>query len=107
MDTKEKFARFYVGQRVWHKRFHYRGLIFNVDPIFSGDDEWYEQVATSRPPKDEPWYHVLPSGHEHVTYVAERNLEADDSDAVIEHPLVDELFGDRTRTGYAPKNALN
>lgn len=97
---KEKFALFHVGQKVRHKRFDYRGLIYNVDAVFSGEDAWYDQVAQSRPPKDAPWYHVLPSGEQHTTYVAERNLEADESDAAIEHPLVGMLFGDSTKEGY-------
>lgn len=104
---KEKFARFHVGQRVRHKLFHYRGVIFNVDAVFSSDDEWYEHVAQSRPPKDAPWYYVLPSGEQHTTYVAERNLEADDSRDEIEHPLMPRLFGDVTDDGYLPREKLN
>ncbi len=52
-------AKFYVGQLVYHKRFDYRGVVVDVDPQFQGDDEWYEVMACSRPPKDKPWYHVL------------------------------------------------
>jgi len=103
----EIIARFRLGQLVHHKLFDYRGVIFNVDGVFSGDDEWYEQVAKSRPPKDEPWYHVLPSGSQHTTYVAECNLEADDSLAAIEHPLVMALFGDLTPDGYVAREKLN
>ena len=49
-------------------------------------------MARSRPPKDAPWYHVLPHGAEHTTYVAERHLEPDASGEPIRHPLLDELF---------------
>ena len=104
---KEKFACFHVGQIVRHKLFDYRGVVFNVDAVFSGDDEWYEHVAKSRPPKGAPWYHVLPSGQQHTTYVAERNLEADDSTEAIEHPLVAALFGDVTEGGYVSREKLN
>lgn len=104
---KEKFARFHVGQRVRHKLFEYRGVVFNVDAVFSSNDEWYEQVARSRPPKDAPWYHVLPSGAEHTTYVAERNLEADDSREAIDHPLMRSLFGEATDDGYPSREKLN
>ena len=104
---KEIIARFRLGQLVHHRLFDYRGVVFNVDGVFSGDDEWYEQVAKSRPPKDEPWYHVLPNGAQHTTYVAERNLEADDSLAAIEHPLVARLFGDMTSDGYVAREKLN
>ena len=52
----------------------------------------YEQVARSRPPRDRPWYHVLPDDATHTTYVAERNLEPDESLEPIVHPLVPQFF---------------
>ena len=60
-------ARFEVGQVVQHRRFAYRGVVFDVDPCFQGSDDWYEQVALSRPPKDRPWYHVLVHDASHTT----------------------------------------
>ena len=83
---------FYIGQCVHHKRFDYRGVIVDVDAEFSGTDEWYEQVARSRPPKDRPWYHVLVDGGAHMTYVAERHLEQDETGLPIVHPAVDDFF---------------
>jgi len=56
-----------------------------VDETFQGSDEWYDEVARSRPPKDKPWYHVLVHGASHRTYVAERHLEPDVSGEPIEH----------------------
>ena len=90
----EHTARFFVGQIVHHTKFDYRGVIFDVDATFHGSDEWYEQVARSRPPKDRPWYRVLVDGGEHTTYVAERNLEADESGEAIHHPLLSVLCGE-------------
>ncbi len=81
-----------MGSIVHHRRFDYRGVVFDVDADFQGSDEWYEQVARSRPPKDAPWYHVLPDGAAHTTYVAERHLEADESGEPVRHPLLEELF---------------
>ncbi|MGE4649601.1 MAG: heat shock protein HspQ, partial [Myxococcota bacterium] len=46
---------FSVGYVVEHRLFDYRGVIFDVDAHFEGSDEWYEQVARSRPPRDRPW----------------------------------------------------
>ncbi len=89
---ESRSARFAVGQLIHHKLFDYRGVVFDVDPIFMGSDEWYERVARSRPPKDQPWYHVLVHGAEHTTYVAERNLELDTSSEPIQHPMIDALF---------------
>ena len=85
-------ARFAVGQLVQHRLFGYRGVIYDVDPVFQGSDEWYEQVARSRPPKDAPWYHVLVDGSEATTYVAERNLAPDEQGGPVRHPRVEELF---------------
>lgn len=87
--TKAKFA---PGELVHHKRFDYRGVVVDVDPVFQGTDEWYEHVARSRPPKDEPWYHVLVHGNPVETYVAERHLEPDHSGRAIDHPSVKHLF---------------
>ena len=67
-------------------------VIVEVDTHFRGSDLWYDTVARSRPPKYSPWYHVLPHGAQHRTYVAERNLEPDDSGLPIQHPLVESYF---------------
>jgi heat shock protein HspQ len=93
-------AKFTVGAIVQHRLFGYRGAIFDVDPHFQGTEEWYEQVARSRPPKDAPWYHVLVDGAEHTTYVAERNLEPDPVPGQIEHPLLGEFFDRYDGTWY-------
>ena len=87
-----KRSKFTVGELVQHRMFEYRGVIFDVDASFQGSEEWYDQVARSRPPKDAPWYHVLVHGHTHTTYVAERNLMADPGADPIDHPLLDSLF---------------
>ncbi len=87
-----KQAKWNIGQLVHHKMFNYRGVIYDADPEFMLPEEWYEQVAKSRPPKDEPWYHVLVDGGDTMTYVAQRNLESDMDDDPIEHPLVGNYF---------------
>ena len=83
---------YFIGQCIHHNKFDYRGVIVDVDGQFSGSDEWYEQVARSRPPKDKPWYHVLVDGSGQMTYVAERHLEKDTSTAPIDHPAIDVYF---------------
>ena len=100
-------ARFSIGQLVHHRLFDYRGVIFDADPVFQGTDEWYQAVAKSRPPKDQPWYHVLVDGAEHTTYVAERNLEPDLSEDAIEHPLVGRLFAGREEGRYLLNLGVN
>ena len=66
-------CKFVFGQQIHHKLFDYCGVIVAVDPCYMGDDQWYEMVARSRPPKEKPWYHVKKTDGRH-TYVAERNL---------------------------------
>ncbi|RKZ33884.1 MAG: heat shock protein HspQ [Gammaproteobacteria bacterium] len=85
-------AKFAVGQVIHHRLFDYRGVIVDVDPEFQGTEEWYAQVALTRPPRDIPWYHVLVHDLSRETYVAERNLEADFSGEPVEHPYVDRVF---------------
>ena len=100
-------AKFRVGQLVHHNLFAYRGVIFDLDPDFQGTEEWYEQVARSRPPKNEPWYHVLVHEAVHTTYVAERNLRSDDSGLPIRNPHLSELFEEFGDGGYVLKQKIN
>ena len=90
--TKIVRAKFAVGDLVYHRLFDYRGVVVDVDPTFESTEEWYEAVAKSRPPKDKPWYHVLVHEAMHSTYVAERNLEPDESASPIEHPMLEHWF---------------
>ncbi|RDE19532.1 heat shock protein HspQ [Motiliproteus coralliicola] len=85
-------AKFCVGQLIHHRLFNYRGVVVDVDQTCQASEEWYETVAKSRPPKDQPWYSVLVHQGTHTTYVAERNLEADDSVDPVIHPLVEQCF---------------
>jgi heat shock protein HspQ len=102
-----KTAQFYIGQIVDHLRFGYRGVIYGVDSRFAHSEEWYDMVATSRPPKDQPWYHVLVDGADHTTYVAERNLAPSQDLTAIEHPLISEVFKAFDGERYLPKQAMN
>ena len=100
-------AKFGVGDCIHHRRFGYRGVIVDVDATFQGTEDWYDQMAASRPPKDAPWYHVLVHAAFHTTYVAERNLEIDPSGEPTDHPLLDDFF-DGFRDGrHLPRRGLN
>jgi heat shock protein HspQ len=103
----QHLARFAVGQLVDHRLFGYRGVVFDVDANFELDDEWYEQMAQSRPPKDQPWYHVLVHDSDGTTYVAERNLEAASSPTPVRHALLDRFFRAFADGRYAPRVRLN
>ncbi|HOP17622.1 MAG: heat shock protein HspQ [Chromatiaceae bacterium] len=89
MTVKPKF---FVGQIVHHNRFDYRGVIVDVDASFQGTESWYDQVARSRPPKDQPWYRILVDGIDQETYVAERHLEPAPDTTPVSHPELLKLF---------------
>ena len=87
-------CKFAIGQLIKHLLFDYRGVVVDVDATFQGTEAWYEQMAQSKPPKDNPWYHVLVHNAQHMTYVAERNLVTDKIHKPIDHPLVKAFFSD-------------
>ena len=89
MDPNCKFS---IGDIIHHLRFDYRGVIYDVDATFQGTEEWYNQMAKSKPPRDQPWYHVLVDQSASMTYVAERNLDSDSYSTPVIHPLVDQYF---------------
>ncbi|MBL6934607.1 MAG: heat shock protein HspQ [Alphaproteobacteria bacterium] len=107
MRDRVNDGKFGIGQLVHHRLFDYRGVIFDVDPVFQGSEEWYETVARSHPPKDQPWYHLLVHQGTHTTYVAERNLEADSDTAPIVHPALDQVFSAFEDGAYAPRRRGN
>ena len=88
----DRVAKFSIGDVVEHLRFDYRGVIVDIDATFQGTDEWYHEVARSRPPREQPWYHVLVDGASHTTYVAQSNLELDTLGGRVEHPLLPRFF---------------
>ena len=100
-------AKFSVGQLIHHKMFGYRGVVVGVDPTFDLTDEWYEEVARSRPPKDAPWYQVLVHDSDQTTYVAERNLEPDTCADPIQHPLIDDVLGPFLDGHYADSGPVH
>ena len=100
-------AKYCIGQLIQHKLFDYRGIILSVDLEFKSTNEWYEMVAKSRPPKDEPWYHVLVHNGTHTTYVAERNLEEDLGKDPIHHPLIEEFFDGYENSHYIIRRRAN
>ena len=105
MSTTE--AEFSVGQLIHHRMFNYRGVVIDVDPQFHGPEDWYNKMARSRPPKENPWYHVLVDGSDVRTYVAERNLERDTSGASIQHPDILLHFEELTPQGYITRRKGN
>ncbi len=90
-------ARFSIGDVVRHRLFDFRGVVFDIDPIFANSEEWYQSIpAEARPRKDQPFYHLLAENAEasYVAYVSQQNLIADDSEEPVDHPAITGLFDD-------------
>ena len=99
--------QFHPTELIHHRLFDYRGVIIDVDRNFQGTEEWYDTVAKSRPPKNRPWYHVLVHESDHLTYVAEQNLEADDSVEPITNPMLNHFFTTFDNGKYVLNAPLN
>ena len=96
-------AHFGIGEVVRHRVFDFRGVIFDVDPVFANSEEWYQAIPEDiRPRKDQPFYHLLAENAEssYTAYVSQQNLIRDDSDDPVEHPAIDGLFDDRVDGRY-------
>jgi heat shock protein HspQ len=94
-------ARFAIGEVVRHRLFDFRGIIFDVDPVFANSEEWYEAIPEAlRPSKDQPFYHLLAENAEssYIAYVSQQNLITDDSEEPVEHPAIASMF-DRVEDG--------
>jgi heat shock protein HspQ len=92
---KARVAKFGIGQVVRHRKHSFRGVIFDIDPIFANTEEWWLSIPEeSRPRKDQPFYHLLAenSETEYIAYVSEQNLLPDTSSDPIRHPQVEEIF---------------
>jgi len=88
-------AKFRIGQVVKHRLFAFRGVIFDVDPVFSNTEEWWQSIPEDiRPSKDQPFYHLLAENDdtEYVAYVSEQNLLNDETGDPVRHPQVKQYF---------------
>ena len=88
-------ARFTIGEVVKHRLLDFRGVIFDVDPVFANSDEWYEAIPEQiRPAKDQPFYHLLAENAEssYVAYVSQQNLVPDEEGEEVDHPVINGLF---------------
>jgi heat shock protein HspQ len=105
-------ARFTIGQVVKHRLFPFRGVIFDVDPVFNNTEDWWLSIPEEiRPRKDQPFYHLLAENDdtEYVAYVSEQNLLIDDTGEPIRHPQVREYFEDfdPKRKSYRPRRRIS
>jgi len=80
---------------VRHRLFDFRGVIFDIDPVFANSEEWYQAIPEDiRPPKDQPFYHLLAENAEssYIAYVSQQNLLPDVEGEPIHHPAIPGIF---------------
>lgn len=88
-------AKFSIGDVVRHRLFDFRGVIYDIDPVFANSEEWYESIPKDlQPAKDQPFYHLFAENADssYVAYVSQQNLVADDSGEPVSHPEVRRMF---------------
>ncbi len=99
VGTEIRVAKFQIGEVVKHRIFPFRGVIFDVDAVFSGTEEWWLSIpADMRPHKEQPYYHLLAENEQttYTAYVSEQNLLTDDSEEPLRHPQINAIFAGRT-----------
>jgi heat shock protein HspQ len=95
MRMNARLAKFALGQVVHHRVYAFRGVIFDVDPVFANTEEYWLSIPESiRPHKDQPFYHLLAENDQgsYVAYVSEQNLLPDDSGEPVGHPQTTLIF---------------
>jgi heat shock protein HspQ len=98
-------AKYQIGQVLKHRLFDFRGVVFDVDPVFANTDEWYESIPEEvRPAKDQPYYHLFAENERthYVAYVSEQNLVPDEDESRVSHPDIAKMF-ELTEQGYILK----
>ena len=107
--SKTRVAKYKIGEIVRHRLFPFRGVVFDIDPVFNNTEEWWLAIPEEiRPHKDQPFYHLFAENAEteYIAYVSEQNLLPDTSAEPIRHPQVAEVFEKDDKGTYRPRNSL-
>ena len=107
--SKSRLARYKLGEVVKHRVFPFRGVIFDIDPVFNNTDEWWLSIPENvRPSKDQPFYHLFAENaeSEYIAYVSEQNLLPDTSGKPVRHPQIAEAFERDDEGEYHPRNTV-
>ena len=94
-DSVMRTAKFGLGAVVRHRIYPFRGIVFDIDPVFDNTEEWWLAIPEEvRPRKDQPFYHLLAENaeSEYVAYVSEQNLVTDTSGEALRHTGIAEVF---------------
>jgi heat shock protein HspQ len=90
-------ARFAIGEVVRHRVFDFRGVVFDIDPVFANSEDWYQAIPEQvRPHKDQPFYHLFAENADssYIAYVSQQNLLPDADQGPVNHPAIEGYFDD-------------
>lgn len=102
-------ARFAIGEVVRHRIFEFRGVIFDIDPVFANSEEWYQSIPEHvRPHKDQPFYHLFAENADssYIAYVSQQNLLPDAEQGPVSHPAIEGYFDDWANGRYPLKRNM-
>jgi heat shock protein HspQ len=105
--TRIRSAKYQIGQVVRHRIFPFRGVVFDVDPVFDNTEEWWQAIPEEiRPAKDQPFYHLFAENDEseYIAYVSEQNLVPDNSGRPLRHSQIGEFFAGRDGAVFRPRD---
>lgn len=103
-------ARFSIGDVVRHRMLGFRGVVFDIDPVFANSEEWYESIpADLRPGREQPFYHLLAENEDssYVAYVSQQNLLSDPEGGPVEHPSLPQMFDGFRNGRYQLRRSLS
>jgi heat shock protein HspQ len=102
-------ARFAIGDIVRHRSHDFRGVVFDIDPVFANSEEWYESIPLEfRPTREQPFYHLLAENEEssYVAYVSQQNLLGDGEGGPVDHPSIAQIFEDFADGRYRMRHGM-
>ncbi len=109
LKSRMRTAKYQLGSVVKHRVFPFRGVVFDIDPVFNNTEEWWLSIpAEVRPDKDQPFYHLYAENAEteYVAYVSEQNLLPDTSGDPVRHPQVTQTFTRDPKGRYRLRNSV-
>ena len=102
-------TRFAIGDVVRHRHHDFRGVVFDIDPVFANSEEWYQSIPVEvRPNREQPYYHLLAEGEDssYVAYVSQQNLVDDAQGGPVDHPSLSQIFEDFREGRYQLRRGL-
>lgn len=100
-------AKFRIGEVVRHRFFPFRGVVFDADPNFDSDEEWWQAIPEDiRPDRDQPFYHLFAENEFgfYRAYVSEENLVNDAEGGPVNHPKIAQHFEVYDNGLYSARN---